>query len=160
MILQDEFSGSIIGGIIGSIIATIGSVLVWVIIEILKKSREKKKLKKNIRLLYKEFAKETLEPYMSINIKELIREIGTQNFLKLLKFDGEFVGDAILFSSEIFMIELHYKKGENRVGLIEKKDLEKRFYYNEPNTFAEIREKFLEYFRSQCENSGIKIKIK
>jgi hypothetical protein len=160
MIFQDEFSAALIGSIIGSIIATLGSILAWVIIEILKNSRDKRELKKDIRSLYKEFAKEKLEPYMAINIKELIRDISLENLLKILKFDSKLDEDTLIFTSEIFNIELTYEMGQNIVVITEWENTNKRFDYNEPSIHPEVRVKFLEDFRRKCETSEIKIKIK
>ena len=146
----------LIGSIIGSIIATIGAIMVWVIIEFLKKYQEKRKLNKNIQLLYKEFAKEMLEPYMAITIKDLIREIGLGKFSKILKFDGGPGDRVFFFSNENFIIELSFQKGENRVG-IRKTNTTDCYYYNEPDKYRAIRDSFLEYYKEQCKNSKIKI---
>jgi len=145
----------LIGSIIGSVIATIGSIMVWVIIEFLKKYRDKLKLRKKIRLLYNQFAKRRIEPYMAIKIANFIDEIGKKNILTVLKLILDEKGMARVLISEGFIVKVIYGHSQNNID-IRYNDL--TYNFEIPNKNQECLDKFLEFYREQCKNEKIRLK--
>lgn len=146
---------NLIGTIIGSAIATTGSVLAWVFIEISKKFRDKRKLNNNIRLLYREFEKGTIEPYIAIRIANLIDEIGEKNILTILKFTLHDEDEVYVLVSTEFIIQIMYKDLYNTI-IIKYGALE--YHYDNPNKNQTCLNKFLEFYRDQCDKEKIKLK--
>lgn len=153
MIFQDN----IIGSIIGSAIATIFSILVWVIIEILKKWNERHTLKKNIRKLYKQLTKEESEPYIAIDVADLIDQISKEKILKLLRFDLQEHEPGYVLINDIFVVKVLYKQGTNIIEIDERKK-NMPYQYENPTKNVETKKSFLEYYKEQCDKEKIKIK--
>ncbi|MFW9972274.1 MAG: hypothetical protein ACFFDF_18965 [Candidatus Odinarchaeota archaeon] len=152
MIFQD-----FVGSIIGSIITTIGAVAVWVIIDFIKKYQERKKLRKNIGLLYHLFAKGISESHLAIKIKKIIDEIGKNDMLNILKFTVDADNSTRLLFSKEFIIHILFGRGRNDISI---SCNELTYHFEFPNKNQNVLEKFLEFYREQCKNENVKLKLK
>ncbi len=156
MIFQDN----IIGVIIGSVISTAGAILVWVGIEVLKYFWVKRKDNRKFNRLYNLFGKNKYEPLMSIEIANLIDQIGVNKFLKVLRmsqrhdyFDHRIPGYE--FVNPLFRINIKTLGDNCDVSIYEGGV---KFYYKKENSNVIIKERFLKFFMEQCEKEKIKIK--
>ena len=156
------YQENLVGSIIGSIISTVGAILVWVILEKLKSFLIKIKDKKNFNKLYNLFEKRKFEPLFSIEISNLIDEIGIDKFLKVLRMAQQHSATGHRFAgyrfmNPLFMIDIWFMGGNN---LVEIREGEALFNYNQEDKNLFIKERFLKYFRDQCEKDKMKIKQK
>ena len=151
MLFQD-----LVGTIIGSSISTAFAILVWVIIKITDDFLAKRKEKKKFSKLYTLFAKTRLEPFLSIDIANLIDDIGIKKFSKVLRLWQRTDPNGYLFSNQRLRIHIIFVRGANKIRIYDHGNIE--FDYQKANVNFMIKEDFLKFFEAQCAMNKIRLK--
>ena len=140
--------------IIGASITIGTAILVWFCIEKLKKFRKNQILNKNFQKLFKIFSRDRLQPYMGIEIADLIEEIGAKNILKVLKLSLNSIDLGFRLKGDKFQTIISFIEGRNGLTIYQDNNM---FNYNEPETNLLIKERFIKYFEEQCKKEKIKL---